>query len=96
VLQIVEIEDLLPVASQARFYREFDQNPEVEISLPTHGLKRLVPHADQKLELARWVAGTLGTDEAGRFLKVYNDLRAQLSLPPLKFPVAQSTNPQEK
>jgi len=86
VLQVVEIEDLLPVASHERFYQDLHRKPEVEISLPVQGLKRLVPHADQKLELARWVAGTFGPVEAERFLKIYNHLRAQLSLPPLKFP----------
>lgn len=86
VLQVVEIEDLLPTRSLERFFQEFHRSPELEISLPEQGLKRLVPHADDKLEIAKWVAATLRPAEADKLLKVYNALRALLSLPPLSFP----------
>jgi hypothetical protein len=64
VFQVVEIEDVLPVASIDRFCSEFGRTPEVEIVLGRHGLRRVVPHADDKLDLARWIAATLGPEEA--------------------------------
>ena len=86
MLQVVEIEDLLPTNSLERFFKEAHRNPEIEISLPGRGLKRLIPHADDKLAVAKWAAASLGPEEAAKLLKVYNDLRALLSLPPLSFP----------
>lgn len=90
VLQVVEIEDLLPIQAIEGFCEELQRQLDVEISLPVLGLRRLIPRAEDKLELARWVVAKLGPADAEPLLKVYNDLRGKLSLSPLAFPASRS------
>lgn len=85
VHQVVEIEDLLPIDDLDRFLRETRRVPELVIEAPRKGLKRVVIHADDKIQLARWVRAHLGVDSGGRILELYNQLRERLRLPALAF-----------
>jgi hypothetical protein len=95
VRQVVEIEDLLPIEAIEHFCEELQRQLEVEISLPVLGLRRLIPRAEDKLDLARWVAAKLGPADAEPLLKVYNELRGKLSLPSLAFPASRSMHSAE-
>lgn len=85
VHQVVEIEDLLPIAQVERFVTQTGRQPELVIHAPRLGVKRIVIDSRDKFELARWVHKNLGAESAEHLLGLYNELRRKLGLAPVFF-----------
>jgi len=80
---VVEIEDLLPVEDVERFLQYSGREPELIISAPREGRKRIVVHSDDKMGLAEWVRANLGFRSAERMAELFNEIRKVLGLEPV-------------
>lgn len=77
---VIEIEDLLPVEDVERFLQIDDRMPELIITAPRQGKKRIVVHPDDKMSLAEWTRANLGARSAQPIAELFNELRKMLGL----------------